>query len=161
VRRSKYNDEFPILAEGYARDGLSDVQIAEKLGIAPSTFYEYQQQHPEFSEALKRGKAPVDRQVENALLKRALGYEFTERQVETDGEGNPIRQKVVRKEVVADVTAQKFWLANRCPEKWRERHHVEAEVTDRTEEAVAEKLIEAMGFEERQEFLRELLGGAS
>ena len=161
MRPTKYNDGFPALAEGWARDGLSDAQIAEKLGIAASTFYEYQQQYPEFSEAVRRGKAPVDRQVENALLKRALGYEYTERQVETDGDGNPIKQKVVRKEVAGDVAAQKFWLANRMPEKWRERHHVEAAVTDRTEEAVAERLLEGMGFEERQAFLRELLGGAS
>ena len=159
MRPPKYNDDFPVLGEGYARDGLSDEQIAAKLGIAASTYYKYQQQHPEFAKALKRGKAPVDRKVENALLKRALGYKVTERQVDTDGDGNVIKQRVVHKEVVPDVAAQKFWLANRRPATWREQRHVEATVASRPEEEVAEKLLGEMGYEERQALLRELLGG--
>ena len=158
--RPKYNDDFPALGEGYARDGLSDEQIAAKLGIKPSTYYKYQQQHIEFMEALRRGKSPVDTRVENALLKRALGYEATERQVDTDGDGNVIRQRVVHKEMAPDVTAEKFWLANRRPGVWRERHHIEATIADRTQdEEVAEKLLAGMGYEERQALLRELLGG--
>ena len=157
--RPKYNDDFPALGEGYARDGLSDEQIAAKLGIGTSTYYKYQQQHLEFREALGRGKAPVDTQVENALLKRALGYEIAERQVDTDGDGRVTKQRVVHKEVVPDVAAEKFWLANRRPEVWREQRHVEATIVDRPDEEVAEKLLAGMGYEERQALLRELLGG--
>ena len=160
MRPPKYNDDFPILGEGFARDGLNDVQIAEKLGIVMSTYYKYQQQHKEFKEALRRGKGPVDTRVENALLKRALGYEATERQVDTDGDGNVIRQRVVHKEMAPDVTAEKFWLANRRPAVWRERHHIEATIADRTQdEEVAEKLLGEMGYEEREALLQELLGG--
>ena len=158
--RPKYNDDFPILAEGYARDGLSDEQIAAKLGIGTSTYYKYQQQYLEFREALRRGKGPVDMRVENALLKRALGYEIAERQVDTDGDGNVIKQRVVHKEMAPDVVAEKFWLANRRPGTWRDQHHIEATVTNRPEEEVAEKLLGEMGYEERQALLRELLGDA-
>ena len=155
----KYNDDFPVLGEGYARDGLSDEQIAAKLDIVPSTYYKYQQQHKEFAEALRRGKSPVNIKVENALLKRALGYEIAERQVDTDGDGRVTKQRVVHKEVVPDVAAEKFWLANRRPEVWREQRHVEATVASRPEEEVAEKLLGEMGYEERQALLREMLGG--
>lgn len=64
--------------EGWARDGLTDEQIAQNIGVATSTLYEWKKRYSEISEALKRGKEVVDRQVENALLKRALGYSYNE-----------------------------------------------------------------------------------
>ena len=62
--------------EAWARDGLIDEQIAENAGITPSTLYEWKKKYPDISEALKKGKEVVDIQVENALLKRALGYSY-------------------------------------------------------------------------------------
>lgn len=67
-----------VLLEGWARDGLTDEQIAHNMGIAASTLYDWKKRYPEISEPLKRGKAVVDRLVENALLKRALGFSYTE-----------------------------------------------------------------------------------
>lgn len=61
--------------QGWARDGLSDKQIAHNIGITQTTLYEWQKRFPELSEALKKGKEVVDREVENALLKRAMGYD--------------------------------------------------------------------------------------
>ncbi|MCU7701349.1 hypothetical protein ODV97_17575 [Enterococcus gallinarum] len=37
-----------------------------------------EKKYSDISYALKRAKEVIDRQVENALLKRALGYEYTE-----------------------------------------------------------------------------------
>lgn len=73
-------EEGLIKIGGWARDGLTDEQIAENIGIANSTLYDWKNKFSEFSEALKKGKDVADRQVENALFKRALGYEYTERQ---------------------------------------------------------------------------------
>ena len=42
--------------EGYAREGLSDVQIAEKMRISLTTYYDWQNKYPELSEAIKKGK---------------------------------------------------------------------------------------------------------
>lgn len=64
--------------EGWARDGLTDEQIAVNIKINPATLYEWKKKYPKISESLKRGKEVVDRQVENALLKRALGYTYNE-----------------------------------------------------------------------------------
>lgn len=64
--------------EAWARDGLIDEQIAENIGITTSTLYEWKKRYSEISEALKKGKEVVDIQVENALLKRALGYAYNE-----------------------------------------------------------------------------------
>lgn len=73
------SEEGILKIEGWARDGLTDKQIAQNIGVAYSTFRVWVKKFPALSAALKKGKEVVDRQVENALLKRALGYEFTER----------------------------------------------------------------------------------
>lgn len=127
--------------EGWARDGLTDEQIAHNIGIVPSTLYEWKKKYSEISEALKRGKEVIDRQVENALLKRALGYEYEEVTKErvvkkdekgdimTDLHGFPVHEmvttKVVTKQVVPDTTAQIFWLKNRKPHEWRDKRDIE------------------------------------
>ena len=64
--------------EGWARDGLTDEQIASNIGITAKTLYEWKKRFGDICESLKKGKEVVDRQVENALLKRALGYEYEE-----------------------------------------------------------------------------------
>lgn len=143
-RNATYKDwiteEGLIKIEGWARDGLINEQIANEIGIHPSTLYDWQKKYPEIAEALKRGKDVIDRQVENALLKRALGYEYEEvtrermvkkdvkGDVMTDLHGFPISEMVetkrVKKEVVPDTTAQIFWLKNRKPEQWRDKREI-------------------------------------
>lgn len=65
--------EGRTLLEGWARDGLTDAQIAHNIGIRRSTLYEWKRRYPDISDALKKGKEIVDREVENSLLKRAVG----------------------------------------------------------------------------------------
>lgn len=62
-----------IKLEGWARDGLTDEQIARNIGIVESTLYDWKNKFPDISESLKKGKEVVDYEVENALLKKALG----------------------------------------------------------------------------------------
>ncbi|NNU85333.1 helix-turn-helix domain-containing protein [Geobacillus sp. BMUD] len=120
MAKPKYDEwlteEGLMLIEGWARDGLTDEQISQNMGINPSTLYDWKKKHPKISEALKRGKEVVDRQVENALLKRALGYEYDEITYENGKE-----VKRVRKQVKPDTTAQIFWLKNRKPHEWRDK----------------------------------------
>lgn len=82
------------LLEGWARDGLTDEQIAKKCGISRETLNQWKNKYSDISDTLKKGKEVVDYQVENALLSAAL-------------EGN--------------TTAQIFWLKNRRPDKWRDK----------------------------------------
>ena len=66
----------------------------------------------------------IDRLVENALLKRALGYEFDE--VKEKYEDGVLTERIItRKEVVPDTTAQIFWLKNRKPKDWRDKINYE------------------------------------
>lgn len=110
--------------EGWARDGLTDEQIAHNMGINIATLYRWKEKYCDICESLKRGKDVVDRQVENALLKRALGYEYEEVKKKFEC-GVMTERTVTKKEVVPDVTAQIFWLKNRRPGKWRDKQNIE------------------------------------
>ena len=68
-----YSPENIELVEGWARDGLSDEQIAKKIGITPSTIYAWKRTHSEFLKAFKKGKQVVNVELENALFKKAIG----------------------------------------------------------------------------------------
>jgi hypothetical protein len=107
--------------EGWARDGLTDEQLAENIGIVTSTLYDWKKKYPEISEALKKGKEVIDIQVENALFKRAIGFDYEEKTYETNYKGEKKLKKVVTKMVVPDTTAQIFWLKNRKPDAWRDK----------------------------------------
>lgn len=137
-RKTKYHTHVEpklFLVECWARDGLIDEQIAKNLGIAYSTFRDYKNKHLALSAALKKGKEIVDYEVENALLKRALGYEYdeiTQELVEVpDGDGAKVTTmkptKIITKQVAPDVGAAAFWLKNRRPDKWRDKPSESAE----------------------------------
>lgn len=129
------------MIEGWARDGLTDEQIASNMGIAYSTFRTWRDKYPALSAALKKGKEVVDRQVEKALLKRALGYSYKEttRELVTDketGVSELIVTKIVEKEVVPDTTAQIYWLKNRKPEEWRDKRAVDDNGANKAEHLI-------------------------
>ena len=63
---------------GWARDGLTDEQIAKNMGISRSTLNEWRKKYPDISDTLKRGKEIADVEVENALFKKAIGGRYSE-----------------------------------------------------------------------------------
>ena len=130
MAKGKYQEwlepEGLLKIEGWARDGLTDEQIATNIGIAYSTLRDWRDKYPALSAALKKGKEVVDRQVENALLQRALGYEYTETTREYVPELEEMHvTKEVTKQVAPDTTAQIFWLKNRKPQEWRDKRDVD------------------------------------
>lgn len=113
--------------EGWARDGLTDEQIAHNMGISYSTFRVWKDKYPTLSAVLKRGKEVVDREVENALFRRAIGYEYDEVCEEYEL-GILTKRKVTKKMVVPDTTAQIFWLKNRKRDVWGDKAQPSEEV---------------------------------
>lgn len=118
-----------IRLEGWARDGLTDEQIAKNMGVSAATLYNWKKSYLEILEALKKGKEVVDYEVENALLKRALGYEYIETKTKTES-GVITEVTTTTKQVVPDVTAQIFWLKNRKPEEWKDKREDEERQTE-------------------------------
>ena len=126
--------------EGWAREGLTDEQIAEKIGIHRETLNEWKKKYPDISDALKKGKEVVDLQVENALLKRALGYEYEEISKKYES-GTLTEKKVTIKQVIPDTTAQIFWLKNRRPDKWKDKQDVQVSGELKAEKTKLDDLI--------------------
>lgn len=134
MAKGKYEEwltkEGLLKLEAWARNGLTDEQIAENMGINVATLYRYKEKYCEICESLKRGKEVIDIEVENALLKRALGYTFTEvtkervYNKETEQAEFVVTKEVI-KEVQPDTTAQIFWLKNRKPDEWRDKKETE------------------------------------
>ncbi|MBQ9428606.1 MAG: hypothetical protein IJU41_03570 [Clostridia bacterium] len=125
-------DDGLLRITAWARNGLTNAQIAHNMGIALTTLSVWRTRFPMIEDALQRGKEVVDIEVENALHQRAVGYTvqirkaFKVRRAEFDPEtGKKISEKesieygVEDVHVPADTTAQIFWLCNRCPDKWR------------------------------------------
>ena len=114
-----------------AAEGLTDKEIAEKMGIAKSTLNKWKLENQSFSDSLKNGKETIDAQVQKSLYQRAIGYEYKEKKVivELDNNGNqkPARIETTEKLVPPDTTAQIFWLKNRQPDKWRDKQVQEIE----------------------------------
>ena len=109
--------------KGWARDGLSDKDIATKcLKIGISTFTLWKSKHESIKEALREGRAPEIVEIEDALKKNALGvFVIRETREETwdDGSGNTRKHTVtITKELPPDTTAQIFYLKRRNPKRW-------------------------------------------
>lgn len=54
-------DEKLIILEGWARDGLTDEQIAENMGISARTLYRWKDKYCQICQSLKKGKEAADR----------------------------------------------------------------------------------------------------
>lgn len=115
-------EENLILLEGWARDGHTLTDIANRIGIHLSTLSRWQTEREEIAEALKNGREIVDYKVENALLKSALGYKTKETQIRVLMRGGVIVEKekiTTTKEQAPNVSAIQCWLYNRRKDKWK------------------------------------------
>lgn len=122
------------LLEAWARDGLTNEQIAHNIGIRSKTLYEWINKFSVIGDALKRGKEVVDIEVENSLLKRALGYSYDEVTKEISKEtGQLVVTKVVTKQVIPDTTAMIYWLKNRKPKQWRDKPTLDTDMSNMIE----------------------------
>lgn len=123
MARIKINEwlepEKLILLEGWAGDGLTDEQIAENMGIGVRTLYRWKNENCQFRQALKKGKDAADREIENALFKRAKGYDVTETRTK-EKNGEAVERTTITRHIPGDTTAQIFWLKNRKPAQWRD-----------------------------------------
>lgn len=115
-------DDGLLLLESWARDGYTMMDISNKIGIDNDVFLRWKDRYPEIREAVSKGKELVDYQVENALLKSALGYKTQEVKVTTTmryGKVVETVKEVLDKEVAPNVSAIQMWLYNRQKDKWK------------------------------------------
>ena len=125
-----------LLLEAWARDGLTDEQVAKNIGINRDTLYTWKKKYPDISDALKRGKDVIDVEVENALFKKATGFNKTVKKaikvkevIYENGKRKSEKEHIEYADeevyIPPDTTAQIFWLKNRKPDIWRDKQDVE------------------------------------
>lgn len=108
--------------EAWARRGLTDEQIAHNCGVDRKTLGRWKRRYDPIRLTLTQAKDVADMAVENALHKRAVGYEVREVTQNRDRKtGEMVVSKVVTKEIAPDPTSMIFWLKNRMPEFWKDR----------------------------------------
>lgn len=148
-RPTKYNPAYAEQARKLALLGMSDKKIAEFFGVAESTLQLWKTRHSQFSECLAAGKDQADADVVATLYRTALGgTKIVEIREEPDSGGNIVQKRIIR-ELPPSVGAQKYLLACRHPDKWRESLRFESATPP---EALAET---AIRFEELMARARE------
>ena len=64
---------------------MTEKQMADSLGIAYTTTWQnYKKEHEELKEAIKKGRQNLVSDLHSSLIKRAMGYEYTERKVTSE-----------------------------------------------------------------------------
>jgi len=124
MAKSKYDPKtFPFKVEHYKKQKLSDKQIAQNLGISERTFYTYLKKYPQFLQAYTRGKIEVVEELENAVFKRALGFEYeittTDTRKDEDGNIKYIITRKIKKQLPPDTQALIWLLSNLNNQKWK------------------------------------------
>jgi hypothetical protein len=118
-RPIKYDESIPDRCYRLALLGLTDVEMADAIGIAESTFNKWKHDYSKFSESINKGKVEADAEVAKALRDRALGYKVVEDKI-FDGE-----IVTLVKQFPPDTQAASLWLRNRQPSKWRDKQEVD------------------------------------
>jgi len=101
----------PAWAQGLARIGNTDKDIAREFGISRSTLGEWKKKYPELSVATSIGRSEANMAVLNALHRRACGFAYTEKKVVQLPDGEK-RLEITEKEVVPDPGAIRLWGIN-------------------------------------------------
>lgn len=118
-RPTKYEERYTAEVYKLCLLGATNEFLADFFNVHIDTIHEWARQHPEFSDARKRGKAQADALVAESLFHRALGYEHDAVKI-LQHEGESYEHEY-RKKYPPDTTAAIFWLKNRQPESWRDR----------------------------------------
>lgn len=120
------SEEGKLKLAAWARDGLTDDDIAVNMRISRSTLAAWKKKYQDISDTLKEGKDIADIRVENALYRKAIGGTYTE-VTEERIEGKLVVTKRISKEIPGDTTAQIFWLKNRRGDRWKDKQNVALE----------------------------------
>ena len=123
-RKSAYETRIkPRFSEilEWLQTGATEKQICENLGISKDAFYKYKREKTEFNELVKKGRESLVTQLRGALVKRAMGFEYTEKKKysKRDPDGQVCQYvEETTKTALPDVAALNLCLKNYDPDDW-------------------------------------------
>ena len=105
----------------WLQNGATEKQCADNLGISESTWCKYKAENNEFAEVVKNGRKSLVLQLRGALVKKAMGFEYTEkkRYRKTDENGAVCDyEEETTKKALPDVAAINLCLKNYDSDNW-------------------------------------------
>lgn len=140
-----YSHVEPYLAEIQIMAlNMTEKQIAQELGVAPSSFRSYKHKHPALVDALKSGRRQLVMELKSTLIQKARGYTYTEEKEVYDENGDLIKKEVYHKTALPDTGAAHLLLKNLDPDNWTE--NPQAMAIKRRELQLQEKKFEEMSW---------------
>lgn len=109
--------------------GKTIPMIAKKMGIAPGTLYSWARKYPAVKSAIETGREILTETLERNLYKQAQGYDYREVVMHYDADGNLTGKTIYIKHQAGHAGAAIFALKNLNPQKWRDVHRIESEIT--------------------------------
>lgn len=107
------------LIAGWRRNGIPLTTIAtEYIGVSKTGFWGWYRESEEMRKACAIAKDIADMTVEDALYRRAVGYDYWEETWELV-EGEVMLTRKFKKHMPPDTKAIMQWLFNRLPAVWR------------------------------------------
>src|SRR6516165_532214 len=122
-RKTVYSPRLAIVARKCCERGMTDIEVADILGIGLATLYRWKLDHPAFSRVFKLGKAAADDRVERSLYSRAIGYDYIAEKPAMTRHGQKTMR--YRQHIPPDTAAAVWYLKNRRPDRWRDAHRYE------------------------------------
>lgn len=133
MRPTLYTPDKDELARKFCLLGATDKDLATLFDVSVRTINQWKKEHHSFKDAMNRGKIVADANVADSLYNRAVGVSVELQKAFVDKSG--VEHKItVKEEIPGDVNAQRFWLNNRRPKEWREKHSVDVDFSNMTDE---------------------------
>ncbi len=104
--------------------GKNRDEVARALGITRNRLSKIFGGNAAVSEA-ERERLLIEHKIENAIIKKACGYSYTE--VKETDKPNGTEITTTHKEAAPDTSAAKIWLETRCPESWSSKNDKSSE----------------------------------
>lgn len=154
---TKYNAEVRRVMKILANKGMTDIEMAEIIGVTDRTINNWKEKHPKFFQSLIDWKDAADHKVVRSLYERAHGYEHPETKAQyvqghmegdkwVDGKWETLD---MIKHYPPDPTSMIFWLKNRDKENWRDQAHIKLGTEDD---------LDGKTFEELKKMMEDLSG---
>ncbi len=119
-----YKSEYMEQARKLCALGAIDEDIAGFFDVSIRTIYNWKNEFPEFADTLRDAKLALDSKVVRSLFERATGYSHTDYKFVSHG-GKITDVREYQKHYPPETAAMVFWLKNRQPALWRDKHHME------------------------------------
>lgn len=128
-RTGHYSSEYAQQAYKLCLLGAIDRDLGSFFEVRRETIINWKKNHPEFREAVLRGKRAADMEVAASLYQSTIDRIITTRQaikckeVYYDENGKRVEKErvelvTVEKHIPADFRSQQFWLRARNPKLW-------------------------------------------